>query len=452
MLVDASEYFAWLADVLPQAESSIFIIGWDFDGRIKLCPGKDSCPPLGSFLRSLVEAKPDLQIHILVWSLAVIHAPGAPLPLLVGEAWQDHPRIHVRLDREHPIYASHHQKLVCIDDSIAFVGGIDLTVRRWDTCAHDEELTHRKDPAGVTYSPVHDVQMVVCGDAARVLSESARSRWRTASTDNLPEPTARRDEIWPTAARPDFSSCPVAIARTAPAWRGTAAINEIAQLTIDLLAAAQNSIYIETQYLTSRLARRWMEKSLAARHGPEIVIVLKRTLPGVLERLVMGGNRDRTLRRLRRADIHNRLRVFYPVVAGRKGACEVLVHSKVLIIDDTFIKVGSSNLNNRSMGLDTECDIVIEARADKDRRTIFRLRNRLLGEHIDATPEVLGNQISSDRSLIRAIETLNRGPRGLRPFPERRLAGPLHSILGTWLLDPPRPIEPLWWRSKGRRA
>jgi phosphatidylserine/phosphatidylglycerophosphate/cardiolipin synthase-like enzyme len=450
LLVDACDYFSRLADTLAQAERSILIIGWDFDGRIKLCPDQDQCPALGPFLRSLAEAKPELQIHILVWSLAVVHAPGAPLPLLVGQPWQDHPRINVRLDREHPVYAAHHQKIVCIDDSLAFVGGIDLTVRRWDTCGHDETLAFRTHPDGTTYDPVHDVQMIIAGDAARVLADVARDRWRCATQDASLKSQLPRRELWPSSLEADFTDVPIGIARTAPAWRGNEAIGEIAQLTIDMLSAAESTIYLEAQYLTARLVRRWMEKSLASRHGPEIVVVLKRTLPGVLERLVMGGNRDRTLRRLRRADRHNRLRAFYPVVSGRTGACEVLMHSKVLIIDDRIIRVGSSNLNNRSMGLDTECDIVIDAQGDHHRHVISSLRDRLLAEHLDVAPDAVSAAIRSEQSLIRAIDRLNRGARGLRPFPERRFGGPLHSIAGTWLLDPPRPIEPLWWRLRAR--
>ena len=68
----------------------------------------------------LVDTHPDLEVRILVWSVAVVHTPSAPLALLVGEAWQDHPRITLRLDTTHPIYASHHQKIVVIDDAVAF--------------------------------------------------------------------------------------------------------------------------------------------------------------------------------------------------------------------------------------------------------------------------------------------------------------------------------------------
>ena len=41
------------------------------------------------------------------------------------------------------------------------------------------------------------------------------------------------------------------------------------------------------------------------------------------------------------------------------------------------VRVGSANLNNRSMGADTECDLAIEAKNDTERTAILRLRNYL---------------------------------------------------------------------------
>ena len=408
---------------------------------------------LGELLLSLVEAKPQLQIYILVWSFALIHAPSAPLPMLFEAAWQKHERIHIRLDPEHPFYASHHQKLVCIDDTLSFCGGIDLTVQRWDTCDHDEEHPVRLDPNGGRYMPVHDVQVVVAGDAALMLSAVARERWfRSAGT--LPVFAASASELWPSGLDPDYVDIPAAVARTAPAWGNAPAISEISALTIDALSAAKQSIYIETQYFAGRAVRKWMEGSLGKRSGPEIVVIAKRTLPGTLERLVMGNNRDKLLRHLRQADRHNRLRAYYPVVPGRAGPCEVSIHAKVMIIDDKLIKIGSSNLNNRSMGLDTECDIAFEAHDSDAQLSIGHVRNRLLGEHLGVEASVIGDAVAANGSLIRAIDKHNYGGRGLRPFPETRSFGPLQSIPGTWLLDPVGPFEPLWWlqRSSGIRT
>jgi phosphatidylserine/phosphatidylglycerophosphate/cardiolipin synthase-like enzyme len=449
LLIDAAKYFANLEWALRQAEHSILIAGWDFDGRIRLCPDDDGCPRLGDLLRSLVEAKPQLQIHILVWSFAVVHAPGAPLPLLVGAPWQEHRRIHLRLDRQHPFYAAHHQKIVCIDDAIGFCGGIDLTVRRWDTCEHNEMHSHRVDPAGEAYSPVHDVQMAVTGEAARDLGDVVRHRWRWA-TGELLDRVDGVHSLWPDGLESEHADVPVAISRTMPGWGEAPAVAEIVALTIDMLSAAKHSIYIETQYFTSRVMRDWMERSLSAPDGPEIVVVARRASPGMLERLVMDSNCDRVVRRLRRADRHNRFRIFYPVVAGESGECEVLVHAKVMIVDDAVMRIGSANLNNRSMGLDTECDLAIEATDETKRQTIARARDRLLAEHLDVNPKVLEETMSTEGSLIRTIERLNRNTRGLRPLPEKR-SGPMRSIPGTWLLDPSRPLEPRWWR-RGRRV
>ena len=442
-MIDASTYYARLDQVLRRARRSILIVGWDFDGRIKLCPDHAECEPLGPFLRRLVEEQPELEVHILIWSTAVVHAPGASMPLLVGAPWQEHPRISLRLDRQHPVYAAHHQKMVCIDDTIAFAGGIDLTVRRWDTCRHGEVDRYRTDPAGAIYSPVHDVQMVVEGAAARILADLVRQRWRTATGETLVPGVARRD-IWPAGLEPDFRNVAVAVARTAPAFGKQPAVQEVMMLTADMLAAARRSIYIETQYFTAWFLRDALENSLAAASGPEIVVIVTCSSSGILERFVMGKNRDRLVRCLRRADRYGRLRVYYAVVPGRSGPCDVHMHAKVLIVDDTLLRIGSSNLNNRSAGLDTECDLAIEAHDDRTRRVIARIRERLLAEHLDVSAKGVACAVDDHDSLICAIEHLNRNPRGLRPLPDPDVDGPVQSVPGTWLLDPPRPFEPGW--------
>lgn len=439
VLIDAADYFQNLAEALRQAQKSIMIVGWDFDGRIRLCPQHEDCASLGDVLRALVEARPELEVRILVWSGALVHTPGETMPLLLGAPWAKHPRIAIRLDTKHPLYASHHQKLVAIDDAIAFCGGIDLTVERWDTCGHEEVHPCRLMPDGKAYSPVHDVQMAVEGEAARAVAEVARERWRLATGEALAVPECEGD-YWPQRLEPDFADTPVAVARTAPAYGGAPAVHEIEALTDDLLAAARRSIYIENQYLAASRVRRFLEKSLAARRGPEVVVVVRRVSPGVLERFVMGSNRDRLIRRLRHADRHNRLRIFYPVVAGKEAPCEVLIHAKVMIVDDTALRVGSANLNNRSMGLDTECDLAIEAGEEAERRAIAAVRDKLIGEHLGVAPADVAAAVARHGSLIRGIESCNRHARGLRPFPETDFNGPTEPITGTDFLDPRRPI------------
>ncbi|HSK38137.1 MAG TPA: phospholipase D-like domain-containing protein [Arenibaculum sp.] len=446
VLIDAAAYFRRLDQALRLARRSILIVGWDFDGRIALRPdgGHGTPQRLGDLLLELVEARPELEVHILIWDYSVFYGPGAALPLLLGGGWQDHPRIHLHLDDRHPLRGAHHQKLVCIDDSLAFAGGIDLTVGRWDTQCHSAGDPARIDPDGRPHAPVHDMQMAVDGAAARAVSAVARERWRIATGERLP-PVPGDHNAWPHDLAPDFTDTPVAVARTAPAYGGEPAIHEGATLALDALAAARGCIYIEAQYLTAAAIGDRLVEKLSAADGPEIVVLVTRSSTGLIERFLMGSNRDRLIRRLMQADRFDRLRVYYPVGPGPagKGEDEILVHAKLIIVDDDFVRIGSSNLNNRSVGLDTECDLAIEAPDDAARRAIAGLRERLLAEHLGVAPEDVARATASQGSLVRAIEALNRNPRRLRPFPITGEDGPSTTIPGTGLLDPEHPFEPL---------
>ncbi len=446
VLIDGEEYFTQLEAALRKAQRSIMIIGWDFDGSIRLRPHVDSeaSPPLGPLLRSLVEERPELEIRVLVWSVAVVHAPGAPGPLIFGAEWQNHPRLQIRLDKHHPLYAAHHQKIVCIDDSLAFVGGMDLTVRRWDTNEHSCDNPYRLREDGTIYEPVHDVQMVVTGPAAHSISELAYERWRLATGEEIscqPRPAL---DPWPENLSPDFTNAPVAIARTYPAWGEQCAVQEAAALNLDALSAARKSIYIEAQYMTAPCIGDVLEQRLADPDGPEIIVIQTHESHGWAEKKVMGTNRDRLIRRLRKADRYNRLRAYYPVVPAKEGFCQVLIHSKLIIVDDAFLRIGSSNLNNRSIGLDTECDLAIESTNDEMRRTILRLRDRLLAEHLGVEPEIFSHIVSKEGgSLVKAIEQLNGNDRRLHVFDAMFDEGPMEPAVGTGLLDPLEPFEPL---------
>lgn len=449
VLVDGAEYFAALEEALRCARHSITILGWAFDGRIRLRPDVEGSPALGQILREQVEKHPQLQVRVLVWSVAIAHAPGATIPLLFGAEWDDHPRIQVRLDTRHPIYGAHHQKVVCVDDDVAFAGGTDLTIERWDRPAHDEHDPHRVTPDGKRYGPVHDLQMLVEGDAARVLADFARERWKAATGETI-HPVHHEPSCWPEGVAPHFEEVPVALARTAAGWGRTPPAREAIALTIAAIDAAREVIYIEAQYLTARRVGRALARSLEKPDGPQVVIVLTHCMHGAVEAWIMGGNRDRLVRRLRRRDRHGRLRIYHPVRPGGDGWCDVLIHAKLVVVDDVFIRVGSSNLNNRSIGLDTECDVAIESRRPQDRAQIAAIRNGLIGEHIGRDVGEVGAAIAQAGSVIAGIEQLNTGERHLRELevPKRRTV--FWQTLGTRLLDPQKPFEP-WWFLKRRQ-
>jgi phosphatidylserine/phosphatidylglycerophosphate/cardiolipin synthase-like enzyme len=232
---------------------------------------------------------------------------------------------------------------------------------------------------------------------------------------------------------------PVGIARTRPAADGRRGVREVAALNAAALAAARRSVYIEAQYLAALSIADRVAALLERRAGPEVVILVWRQAIGWLERFAMGSNRDRLLRRLAAADRHGRLRAYWLAVPGQPER-EIELHAKLIIVDDVFVRIGSSNLSSRSLGVDTECDLAIEARGPSTRAAIARLRNSLLAEHLVRSPEEVGRAIA-EGGLIAAIERLNPGRGRLRPYPIESDDGPKEPLPGTALLDPAEPLD-----------
>lgn len=446
VLIDGSGYFQTLRSALYRARRSVLILGWDFDGRIALRGDEktEASEMLGPLLRKAVEENPDLLVRILVWVGALVHPRPTRRQLLFQTGWMNHPRIRVKLAPGRPFYAAQHQKVVCIDGRLAFVGGIDLTVQRWDTGSHMTADPRRTDPDGITYPPIHDVQMAVDGDAAEALTELAAEHWRAETGEafeSLTSSLASGQEPWPPELDATFRRCPVAISRGTARSRFRS--TEVAALTADAIRAANRSIYIESQYMTASSVGDRLVERLQEPNGPEIVVVMAFRARSLIEHLTMGTNRDRLIRRLSKADRFGRLRIYYPCVPGDGGIDRVFVHSKLMIIDDRFLRIGSSNLNNRSMGLDLECDLAIEAEGYDERLTIAALRNRLLAEHLCCERRQVDLAMSETQSLIDAIERLNHTPRTMRAFDAMSGEGPSRPVPGTRFFDPPRPFTGL---------
>jgi len=442
-LVDPAAYFDAFARSAARAKESIFIAAWDMDTRIPLFHEKEieGLPPrLWEFLNALVRRSKSLHIHILEWDFAVIYALERQLFPVFNLPWQKSNRIHYHRDSEHPVAGSHHQKVAVIDDRIAFVGGLDLTRQRWDTPEHAAEDPRRIDPAGKPYGPFHDVQIAVEGEAAATLGELVRIRWQRATGQTLIPPPQRSEDPWPSNLPPDLQEVSVAVVRTEPAYKGVKEVREVEALYLDTFASAQRFIYIENQYLSSFSVGRALTASLKKRHGPEIVIVL-RVHSEWLEEATMGAFRARWLAQLRAADAHGRLRVYYPEVPSLDGK-GVNVHSKVVIADGTFVRVGSSNLSNRSMSVDTECDIALESSGEKRiEKGIAGFCHRLLGEHLGVSVREVARAWEEEGSLIRSIDRLRGSKRTLLPFPEEEIPWTT-DLLPESAIDPVEPIDP----------
>jgi len=437
VIVDAEDYFRHARQAMLGARHQIMLIGWDFDTRIELCGECEDDAPrhLGPFLSWLAKRRPELNIHILKWNLGAIKLLGRGSTLFRVARWMAQDRIEFRLDAQHPVGASHHQKIIVIDDSFAFCGGIDMTGSRWDTRQHRDHDPRRKRPTTRRiYGPWHDASMAVEGPVAKALGEHARMRWKDACGETIdPPPTDGEGEIWPEALPVMFRDHPVAIARTRGACPNIREVREIEHLFVDMIGAAKRHIYAESQYFASRAIAHAMAKRLEEADGPEIVIVNPHAADGWLEESVMGSARAVLFDMLKAADRHGRFRIYTPATAGGE---DIYVHAKVMIVDDRMLRVGSANFNNRSMGLDSECDLLIDAASDDDRATITALRADLLAEHLGVAPDAVADAVARDGSLIAAVEALRGEGRTLRPFTPPEFTELELEIARKQLLDP----------------
>lgn len=442
VIVDADDYFKAARAAMLKAKQQILLVGWDFDARIRL--GEDCADEgpqeVGAFFSWLVERTPALQIHILRWDTGAIKTLFHGRTLLRLAKWIRDPRIHLRLDAHHPPAGSHHQKVVVIDDCLAFCGGIDMTADRWDTREHADEEQRRLEPDGTPYGPWHDATTMLQGPVARALGDMCRGRWQVSGGGKL-EQIDGDDDCWPDHMKPDFIDVEVGIALTVPEMADQEPLHQIEALYVDLIARARRWIYAESQYFASRKVAEAIAKRLAEPDGPEFVIVHPTSAEGWLEPVAMDSARARLVEALHERDPHGRLRLYHPYTACGEP---IYVHAKVTVIDDDVLRVGSSNFNNRSLRLDTECDVVIDAArsANSDeRQTIAGIRNSLLAEHLDSNCEMVAATLAETGSLIETIERLRGDGRSLRVYEVPEIDAVREWLADNKVLDPEGPGE-----------
>ncbi len=441
VIVDAADYFKAAKEVMLKARNTIFLVGWDFDTRIGFEPedGTIEGPnKLGDFLSWLVARNDALEIRLLRWDLAAIESAfRGGLPLIVKD-WLTDDRLILRLDAAHPPGATHHAKIILIDDSVAFCGGIDMTAGRWDTRDHLDDDPRRTLPGGGIAPAWHDVTTAVDGPVALAIGNLVRDRWERATEEKLP-PADHTSDLWPTNLEPGLTDVDIAISRTFPEWQDNPEIREIENLYLTLIAEARQTLYFETQYFASRRIAEALAERLRDPQGPEIVIVMPETADGWLEAKAMDSARTKLINLIRSADRFDRFRIYFPVTAGRNP---IYVHAKVTVSDNRFLRVGSSNLNNRSMGFDTECDLVVDAVNAKDetaaRRAITDIRDDLICEHLAVSRDQFRLALAhASGRLTDTIDTLiSDRERSLVPLSARNLSKDESILVENELTDP----------------
>jgi phospholipase D1/2 len=412
--IDGEEYFSALRSALGKARREILIVGWDIDSRLELIRDRDHPDHpsrLAETLQTLAEATPGLEVRVLAWDYALVYVLERELLPARSFGWRRYRRLYFHLDDRHPLGASHHQKLVVIDGSLAFIGGIDLTRGRWDSRRHAAGDERRLDPDGKPYPPFHDVQAVVSGSLAADLRELVGQRWEVATGSALaPLPEgAPGPDLWPDAVTRRASGADAALARTWSRVAGGDAVREIREVYLCLIRSARFSIYIENQYLSAPDISEALARRLEAAEGPAVVIVLPEFTEGWLEQATMDVLRNRSIAQLRKADRYKRLRIVAPVSRELEDE-HIMVHSKLMIVDCHAVFIGSANISQRSMNLDTEANLLFF-----DEGAATALCSELLAEHLGARVAAVTSTLR-DEGLLAVLDQNSHRERGLNPI------------------------------------
>ena len=380
ILVDGAPALPEIERAIRGARRHVHIAGWSITPHFALTRDE---PPV--VLRELLaDAAERVDVRVLMWAGAPPHT-FAP----------DRRAVRAACDARSRAMHCHHEKLVIVDDEIAFVGGIDLTQLggdRYDTNAH---------PARGRLG-WHDASSRVRGPAVADVAAHFAARWSEVTGE-------------PVAAQPAQPPAPagdldVQVVRTVPERqygflpRGDFRILEA---YLRALRSAQRLVYLESQFL-------W---------APEIVDLLAAKLRNpphddfrvvvVLPSKANNGQEDTRGQLAILADADRGAHRFLAAtISARTGRTvdRVYVHAKVGVVDDRWLTIGSANLNAHSMFNDSEMNIVL-----CDPALARETRLRLWAEHLEREEaDVAGDPAEVFDELWRpiAIEQLERSRRG----------------------------------------
>jgi len=460
LLIDMEAYFDAAMEAMSRANHSVHLLNWAFEANTLFHPepgggGRDS-DRIGNFLIALAK-NPDIDVRVLCWKSAMpVAATQHFFPFMDRKAFAG-TKVKFVLDGKLPVGACHHQKMIVVDDAIAFCGGGDIGPDRWDTPEHLDDNPRREKTRrdNKCFDSRHEVMGLVDGEAAVALGDLFRDRWLRATGETLEACPPIRSPRWPGKIPPAFADIDVGISRTGAAWRKYPQVRENETLHVASIRAAKACIYMENQYFTSPLIAAELARRLKEADGPEVIIVSTEHSPSYFDQVTMDRTRLSFIKTLKSADKHGRFHAYSPVTTL---GLTIIVHAKLTIIDDVLLRIGSANINNRSMGFDTECDMSLEASGPgsaANRAEITRLRNKLLAHWLGCVEPAMVDAIARLGSVGAALEELRQGGFcRLRPIKLEPLK-PLAAFIAAFHLgDPVGPGDSWrpWKRHKALEA
>lgn len=386
---EAGPYYDRVAELLENTQRYAIFTGWQIDSRLLLkklengdvwvFPGET----LKEKLIRLCDQRPELQIYILMWDHAYFYV--LERESLQGRVWEDiHPRVHFVFDNRHSLGSSHHEKISVFDGQVALCGGIDLCDERWDSPQHlysdpRRSLNWRAEQHG----PYHDLAVQVTGPVCAKMHDHIAKRWRMISS--VPFPTSSHRS--PGFLLESSGSHHVYLSRTIAqmnASRGESRITrEVEFLFRDLIQLAQERIILEGQYYWSKNMNDMLMAKMAQMRGRkfEVYIILAdlQSVQSLTKHMTYYE-----LELIRNLQVMaeyfgTKLVIGSPFVcASGVRAKPIYIHSKILVIDDRYLGIGSANFSTRALRVDTELHITLAATTEQEREHIRQVGNQVL--------------------------------------------------------------------------
>lgn len=465
VLVDGQDYYATFREAARRAQRYICMTGWQFDTRANLAPDEEEGPhEFLDFLNALCEQNEQLHVFITAWNYSVVYAIEREWFQNVRFALGAHERIHFRFLNHPEPGAAHHEKIVVIDGVVAFTGGLDVCDERWDTRGHRLDEPRRQSVSGVAYGPFHDVQVLLAGQVVAAMEDFFWQSWVQAGGELSDRPAHRGEDTPPESAGNQRTAWNVDALglpneRGLPLRTRSVAVSrtriedderfEIEELLLRAINHAERRIYVENQYFTSKaFVKALLERMRDEQRSKlEVIFVLPEGGHSKKEELVL-GNRQRLMlwivQELAKANGHQ-LRVLKSCGTDATGQrVATFIHSKVAIVDDRFVTIGSANLMNRSMRIDHEINVsfALELCKTEEERLelaedIRRLRDSLLAEHAGVDD---WREFGQAESLVETIDRLCADP-GSKLWPQELQRPEADERFLITFCDPAEPLD-----------
>ena len=367
VLIDGASALADMERAIKGAQESVHIAGWHASPDFQLTRG-----PGAVALRDLLaDTAERIPVRLLLWAGPPVPAfePTRRMVKAAEAEFTRDSRVECALDKRERTMHCHHEKIVVIDGTLAFVGGIDFTALQGDR--HDEPVHPPRGPLGW-----HDAAVCLHGPAVVDVATHFAGRWGEVTGQSLPAP------IEPPAA----GDAEVQVLRTVPertydfAPRGDFTILDA---YLRALRLAERFVYLENQFLWSPEVVDVLADRL--QHPPRDDFRVLLLLPS---KPSDGADTTRgQLGRLLDAD-DGAGRLLATTISGNGGdeAAAVYVHAKIAIIDDRWLTIGSANLNEHSLLNDTEMNVLC-----CDPTLARQTRLRLWSEHTEQPIDALDN-------------------------------------------------------------